>query len=51
MCEEMKKYEAIAVRAERIEKIQKMIQLSYSKESILELGYSEDEYLDAKQKL
>lgn len=51
VCEEMKKYEAIAVRAERIEKIQKMIQLSYSKESILELGYSEDEYLDAKQKL
>lgn len=51
VCEEMKKYEAIAVRAERIEKIHKMIQLSYSKESILELDYTEEEYLDAKQKL
>lgn len=49
VCEEMKKYEALAVKADHIEKIQKMIQLGYSKDAILELGYTEDEYLEAQR--
>lgn len=48
MCDIMERYEKIAVRADRIERIECMIKKGYSKEDILDLGYSEEEFLDAK---
>jgi len=48
MCDIMERYEKIAVRADRIERIERMIKKGYSKEDILDLGYSEEEFLDAK---
>lgn len=44
----MEKYEKIAIKKENITRIQKMILKGYSKEEILELNYTEDEYLEAK---
>lgn len=51
----MQRYEKIAVdeamRKEHIVKIRKMLQLGYSKEAILELDYTEEEYAEAKAEL
>lgn len=52
MCEIMQKYEDIAaqnaVQKERIEKIQIMLRKNYSKEDILDLGYTEEDYAEAE---
>mgnify|MGYP003295665796 CR=1 FL=1 len=48
MCEVMKKYERLAVREERIDKIKKMIAKGCSKEFILDLDYTEEEYAEAE---
>ena len=48
MCEVMKKYEKLAVREERIDKIKKMIAKGCSKEFILDLDYTEEEYAEAE---
>lgn len=52
VCDVMKKYEDIAannaVKKEKIEKIQAMIREGCSKEFILKIGYTADEYLDAE---
>ena len=47
----MQKYENIAVRRAEIDKIKKMIQKGYSKEDILDLDYTEDEYTEAEAEL
>lgn len=51
VCEIMKKYEDLAVRRAEIEKIKKMILKGYSKESILDLDYAENEYAEAEAEL
>ena len=51
VCEIMQKYENIAVRRAEIDKIKKMIQKGYSKEDILDLDYTEDEYTEAEAEL
>ena len=43
----IRKYESIAVRKERIRTIQKLIKRGDSEESIYELGYTTDEYSEA----
>ena len=52
MCDVMKKYEEIAVKeamyAEHITQIQKMIQKEYTKEAILDLDFTEEEYAKGK---
>lgn len=51
VCEVMQRYEKLAVdealKKEHIEKVKKMISIGYSKEDILELGYTEEEYQEA----
>ena len=39
------------LKAEHIGKISKMIQKGYTKESILDLDYTEEEYLEAEKSL
>lgn len=51
MCEIMKKYEQLAVRENKIEIIQKMLQKEYSKEDILDLGFTEEEYEEAQKEM
>lgn len=51
VCEVMQKYENIAVQKERNEKIKKMILKGCSKEFILDLDYTEDEYSEAESEL
>ena len=51
MCEVMKRYEKLAVREERIDKIKKMIGKGYTKEAILDLDYTEEEYAEAEAEL
>ena len=51
MCEVMKKHERLAVREERIDKIKKMISKGCSKEFILDLDYTEEEYAEAEAEL
>ncbi len=51
MCKEMERYERMAVRADRIEKIQNLIKMDCTKEFILKVGYSEDEYTEAESQL
>lgn len=52
MCDIMERYEKIAVRADRIERIQHMINKGCSKEFILDIGgYSEDEFIEAKTQM
>lgn len=48
VCEVMEKYEKIAVHNERIEKIQAMIKEGCSKEFILRVGYTANEYMEAR---
>jgi len=47
VCEAMERYEKIAVQNERLEKIMRMIEKDYSKEEILDIGYTEEEYQKA----
>ena len=51
----MEKYEQIAVsnalQNEKIEKIIRMLQKNYSKEEILDIGYTEDEISDAQKQM
>ena len=55
VCEVMQKYEQIAVNEamhiERMTKIQKMIRKGCTKEFILDLDYTEDEYAEAEAQL
>ena len=51
MCEVMQKYEKIAVNEERISAIQRMLKKKYSKEQILELDYTEEEFFQAELEL
>lgn len=51
VCEVMQKYENIAIQKDHIAKIKKMIQRGYSKEEILDLDYTEDEYTEAEKAL
>ena len=52
MCEVMEKYEKQAVMAERVERIQYMINKGCSKDFILEVGgYSEEEYTEAERQM
>lgn len=51
VCEVMQRYENLAVHKVNIEKIQKMLRKGYSKEDILELDYTEDEYAEAEAEL
>lgn len=51
VCEVMQRYIDETVHEERMEKIQKMIRKGYSKEDILELDYTEDEYAEAEAAL
>ena len=50
-CEVMQKYEKMAVKAERIERIKAMLKEGCTKELILKIGYTEDEYLEAETAL
>lgn len=50
MCEVMEKYVDEALRKEHIEKIQAMLKEGISKEVILKVGYTEDEYAEAESK-
>lgn len=47
MSEIMEKYIQMAIRESNIEKIQLMIQKEYSKEDILSLGFTDEEYSEA----
>ena len=51
MCEIMRKYENLAIQKEHIDKIKKMIKKGYSKKSILDLDYTEEEYATAEAEL
>ena len=51
MCEVMQKYENLAVQKDHIDKIKKMILRGDSKEAILELDYTEEEYTEAISEL
>ena len=48
VCEVMQKYERLAIQRDHIERIQKMIQKGCTKEFILDLDYTEEEYLEAE---
>lgn len=51
MCEVMERYEKLAVKADRIERIQRMIEKGCSKEFILDIGYTKDEFSEAENKM
>lgn len=51
VCEVMQMYIDETVHAERMAKIQKMIQKGYSKADILDLDYTEEEYAEAEAEL
>lgn len=51
VCEIMQKYEQIAVHEEKINKIQAMLKKGYSKEDIIDIGYTEDEYSKAEKQM
>ena len=51
LCEVMQKYEAIAIQKDHIAKIKKMIQKGCTKEFILDLDYTEDEYTEAEAEI
>ena len=51
MCEVMQKYENFAVHKERIEKIQAMLREDCTKEFILKIGYTKEEYTEAEAEL
>ena len=51
VCAVMERYERMAVKKEKIERIIVMIEKGYSKEDILDIGYIEDEYCEARTKM
>ena len=51
VCEIMEKYENLAVKNANIEKIIRMLEKNYSKEDILDIGYTEDEFSQAQKRL
>ena len=51
MSEVMRRYEKLAIRKDHIEMIKKLIQKGCSKEFILDLNYTEDEYTEAVEEL
>ena len=51
VCAVMERYERMAVKKDRIERIIIMIEKGCSKEFILELGYTEDEYCEARTQM
>ena len=51
VCAVMERYERMAVKKEKIERIIVMIEKGYSKEDILDIGYTEDEYCEARTKM
>lgn len=55
VCEVMQKYEKMAIdealKKEHIEKIQAMLKEGCEKDFILRIGYTEEEYLEAKEQL
>lgn len=55
VCEVMERYENIAatraVKSANIQKVIRMLEKNYPKEEILDLGYTEEEFSEAKKKL
>ena len=51
VCAVMERYERMAVKKEKIERIIVMIEKGYSKEDILDIGYTEDEYCEARTQM
>ena len=51
VCEVMEKYENLAVKNANIEKIIRMLEKNYSKDEILDIGYTEDEFSEAKKQM
>ena len=51
MCEVMKKYERLAVREDHIDKIKRMLIKGYTKDAILDLDYTDEEYSEAEAEL
>lgn len=51
VCELMEKYENMAVNRERIDAVKRMIRKQYSKDDILGLDYTEEEYAEAEREL
>ena len=49
MCAVMERYEKQAVEKERISLIKKMLNQGFSKDTILNLGFSEEEFCEAKR--
>ena len=47
----MERYERMAVKKEKIERIIVMVEKGYSKEDILDIGYTEDEYCEARTQM
>lgn len=50
VCEVMQMYEDLAVKKDHIEKIQIMLKEGFKEEMIYKLGYTEEEYQEAKEK-
>lgn len=51
VCEVMEKYENMAVNRERIDAVKRMIRKKYSKDDVLGLDYTEEEYAEAEREL
>ena len=51
VCEVMEHYENLAVKNANIEKIIRMLEKKYSKEEILDIGYTEDEFSEAEKQI
>jgi len=51
VCAVMERYERMAVKKNRIERIIIMVEKGYSKEDVLELGYTADEYCEARTQM
>ena len=51
VCEVMEKYENLAIKNANIQKIMRMIEKEYSKEEILDIGYTEEEFFEAEKKM
>lgn len=51
VCAVMERYERMAVKKEKIERIIIMVEKGYSKEDILDIGYTEDEYCEARTQM
>ena len=51
VCDVMEKYENLAIKNANIQKIMRMIEKEYSKEEILDIGYTEEEFFEAEKKM